>query len=59
MGLENIFQYFRNKKFIRKFEQNPNHYDGEVLLANSEYCNAIIDNIILENVVVDPTLYRQ
>ena len=43
MGLEDIFQYLRNKRFIREFEKNPKNYDGDTLLATTEYCNAITD----------------
>ena len=47
--LSGILRYIRDKNFIRKYESNPRSYDGPALLANSDYCNAVVDTIIYEN----------
>lgn len=44
--LGDILRCLKNKKFIQKFERNTKNYDGNTLLATSDYLNAYIDIIL-------------
>ena len=47
--LTDLFDYIKNKFYIKKFESDQRNYKNGCLLVTSKYCNAITDIIIYEN----------
>ncbi len=47
--LSDLLEYIKNKRFVRRYESNSENYEGGILLANSDYCDASVDVILFKN----------